>query len=573
MRVPLAAVTLVGLMGSAFAADLPPPSSAAPYSFAGVYSGLFAGYGSLDNAARPMCSKPADPEALNCLILPAHKLRVEDFTAGSEIGYNLPLTPGSGVVIGAAADYQFTRLRGYGTLQGYFTIPDTGETRTVIHHAGQRLDFLGTLRGKIGYAFDRFFVYGTGGLAYGNVRIDTNTAFPLTPSFSVDFEGRKGELRTGYVAGGGIEYAFSQRLSAKVEGLYYDLGARSLPADQIFGQSPYRYGARVETSGYLARAGLNYRFGDGLPLLDLVRAVSDPAPSVPISPATWTFEAGLRYFYSSGLFRDTLGAPGNGAQTNSRLTYQRLGAHSSESFARLDHTPTGLFLKGFLGAGFIDSGSLIDEDYPPGTVPYSKTVSGIRNGDIGYAVVDAGLNLLRGESYKLGGYLGYQYFAQLANGFGCNQVASGEFCAEDRGFPDSVSGLSVDAHWNAFRVGLIGEMRLDRVKFVLEGAYLPVAEIEAYDRHWQRSDINPMAMVGSGDGYFLQGVISYDLTPSVAVGIGARYWKMQADRGHSQFPFPNTPPSPVRFETDRYGGFAQISYTLSDLGFGDLAAR
>ncbi|SEG64288.1 Opacity protein [Methylobacterium sp. 190mf] len=550
--------------GATFAADLPLPMpiAAAPipiFNWTGPYSGLFAGYGHLDNTTHSVCTGPGGAVGdLGCPIVGTGRAPDDAFIAGGELGYNRQFEIGSGLVIGGVADYQFTRLRNYGLKTGDFPAVG-GEYPFSIAHAGQRLDYLTTVRGKIGFASDRVFVYATAGLAAGNVRIDTNTSvWGVLP-----FDGRKGEFRTGYVAGAGIEYAFSQRLSAKIEGLYYDLGEQTVRAPDSYGAAPgYLVGTRVATNGFLTRVGLNYRFGDGLPFLP----PTDLADSTPIAPGVWSFEAGARYFYSSGTHRYTLGDPYVPGQVNSRLTYKGYDAQAGESFARLDHNPTGLFAKGFLGSGEVLRGSLHDEDFPPGNSPYSNTVSQIKNGDIGYAAIDAGVNVFDRDNVKIGGFVGYQYFSELANGFGCRQVAGGEICAGDTAVGGNVKGLTENARWNALRIGLIGEVRFDRLKISLEGAYLPVVAMDGVDRHWLRPDINPLPQRGTGDGYFVEGIVSYDVTPSMSIGVGGRYWRMQASPGRTQFPA--VPPSPTKFETDRYGGFAQVSYKLSDMGFG-----
>ncbi|WP_409566629.1 hypothetical protein [Methylobacterium sp. E-005] len=125
--------------------------------------------------------------------------------------------------------------------------------------------------------------------------------------------------------------------------------------------------------------------------------------------------------------------------------------------------------------------------------------------------------------------------------------------------------------WNALRVGVIGEARFDRVRLSLEGAYLPVVAVDGVDHHWLRPDINPGPEGGRGDGYVLEGIVSYDLMPSVSVGVGGRYWRMQADKAQTTFPF--SPPSPIKFETNRYGGFVQLSYRLADFGLGEAGAQ
>ncbi len=70
------------------------------------------------------------------------------------------------------------------------------------------LDWFGSLRGRVGYAFDRALVYATGGLAYGQV---TNTGWAQT--------------QTGWVLGAGLEYKLTPAWSAKVEYQYFDLDA------------------------------------------------------------------------------------------------------------------------------------------------------------------------------------------------------------------------------------------------------------------------------------------------------------------------------------------------------------
>ncbi|MCX4197749.1 O-antigen ligase family protein, partial [Methylobacterium organophilum] len=288
-------------------------------------------------------------------------------------------------------------------------------------------------------------------------------------------------------------------------------------------------------------------------------------------PATWDFEGGLRYFFSAGTPREKLGDPDAPGQLNSRLTYANAQAHAGESFARLEHNPTGLFAKGFLGTGGVTGGRLADEDFPPALRRYSKTLSPIKDGDVGYGVVDVGYDVLRRDGYKLGGFIGYQFASELYNGYGCRQVAGGAPCA--RPYPTGMKTLGESMQWNALRVGVIGEARFDRVRLSLEGAYLPVVSLSGVDRHWLRPDINPGPEGGRGDGYFLEGIISYDLTPSVSVGVGGRYWQLQADKAHTTA-FPFSPPSPMKFETGRYGGFLRrllllgpvIGFSLISIG-------
>ena len=101
------------------------------------------------------------------------------------------------------------------------------------------LDFLGTARGRLGYAFNTFLIYGTGGFAYGNV----NSRVVSVSNGTTDLQSQSG-FNTGYVYGGGIEYALptgsflnffhSSAVTLKAE--YLPLRARQLEPDGHVGQ-------------------------------------------------------------------------------------------------------------------------------------------------------------------------------------------------------------------------------------------------------------------------------------------------------------------------------------------------
>ncbi len=95
----------------------------------------------------------------------------------------------------------------------------------------------GTVRARAGWAFDRALIYATGGLAYGEVQNGFNSS---------------DDVSVGWTIGGGVEYAFTGDLSAKVEGLYVNL-------DQDDDDLPVVAG-KDETEFGVIRAGLNYKF-------------------------------------------------------------------------------------------------------------------------------------------------------------------------------------------------------------------------------------------------------------------------------------------------------------------------
>ncbi|MGU3659996.1 outer membrane protein, partial [Methylobacterium fujisawaense] len=168
----LAAFT--ALTAAASAADLPrraaPPPVFTPvpvFTWTGAYFGINAGY-AFDASDRNTGNTFAVPfpYAAPGTVASFRNRSQDGFSGGGQIGYNWQLTPGSGVVFGIEADAQyldFGRNRNNAFVAGalapgYYVTDPRGLSS---------LDFFGTVRGRLGYAFDRTLVYGTGGFAYG----------------------------------------------------------------------------------------------------------------------------------------------------------------------------------------------------------------------------------------------------------------------------------------------------------------------------------------------------------------------------------------------------------------------
>ena len=278
----LASTALLAITGAAAAADLPrraaPPILApvAPiFTWTGAYLGINAGYAFAGDTRfdRTTGDLPNNNAALVVGLRPvAVRVRDEGFTAGGQIGYNYQL---GNVVVGVEADAAYTDLDRVVTLSnttnfGPLVTPGpVAVTRTNQFRGG--LDYLGTVRGRLGYAFGRVLVFGTGGFAYGNVNNSVTYFIPggTTPFF----QGGQNDLKTGYAYGGGIEYAiptesFLSRLNLfnasavtiKAEYLHYELGGDRFAIPGVNG-GPGNYSARARNEGDLVRGGINYKFG------------------------------------------------------------------------------------------------------------------------------------------------------------------------------------------------------------------------------------------------------------------------------------------------------------------------
>ena len=245
---------------------------------------------------------------------------------------------------------------------------------------------------------------------------------------------------------------------------------------------------------------------------------------------------------------------------NSRLTYDKLTAGAVEGFARVKND-IGVFAKGYLGIGDVTGGHLNDEDFPPGIVPYSNTLSNQQDGKLLYANADVGYDFWAAANTKAGAFIGYHYYNQLENGFGCSQIAGNpSICAPA---PLALSQLVITETeaWHSVRLGLAGEVTVlgDRLKLSGEAAYLPYVLFDGSDNHWLRPDINPLPEQGQGTGVQLEALLSYCITNQFSIGVGGRYWYMQAPTGTAQFSG-GVPASPETFRTERYGAFAQAAY-------------
>jgi outer membrane immunogenic protein len=229
--------------GVAWAADLPvkapPPARAPLFSWTGCYAGLNAG-GAWNRVEQDVIV-PGDA-AFNS------SGTNTSFTGGGQIGCNWQFDPNW--VIGLEGDINY--LNGKRTQAFHFRGEDTIlETK---------LSWLGTVRARLGYAWGRSFLYGTGGVAFGEVK---SSVFAPVGTSSL-FAGSVSEVRAGWTAGVGFEYAFADHWSAKLEYLHYDLGTVDYLVNLLAGSGgglPSTWNASAKVSGDLVRVGVNYRFG------------------------------------------------------------------------------------------------------------------------------------------------------------------------------------------------------------------------------------------------------------------------------------------------------------------------
>lgn len=283
-------VLTFGSITSAMAADMPvkalkaPPAvSSALYDWTGFYVGGSAGYGwsSSDvtstgtiiscNPATGGCLPAPGPVATaSANAVPFLDTNPQGGLVGLQLGYNRQFGQW---VAGIETDISWTNIEGSDSQS--ITAPVVGfpnNSITGTATAEQRLEYFGTLRGRLGFLpLNSLLVYATGGLAYGRVTSDWTLTQTINgpcsgPCVVAPATSSAGSWRAGWTIGGGLEYAFAPRWSLKGEYLYYDLGSENFSStiNATAGAAAFwttAFNSSADFKGSIVRVGLNYKFG------------------------------------------------------------------------------------------------------------------------------------------------------------------------------------------------------------------------------------------------------------------------------------------------------------------------
>lgn len=231
-----AAAIALGAVQSASAADIARPVyKAAPvmaaYNWSGFYVGGNIGYGWGDLETNNVFGWAASAKP-------------DGFFGGGQIGFNWQ-APGSPWVWGVEVDSQWANIE-----ENTTWVTPAG---AAIANAFAQIDYFGTARLRLGYAYDRVLFYGTGGIAWANTEIGGAIN---VPGFAWG-GASSSNSHVGWTIGAGVEWALLDNWSAKLEYLYLDLG------NQDYFGGPNNGGFDADVSIHTVKVGLNYRFGYG----------------------------------------------------------------------------------------------------------------------------------------------------------------------------------------------------------------------------------------------------------------------------------------------------------------------
>jgi outer membrane immunogenic protein len=235
------------LSQTALAAD-----GAQSFDWTGPYAGVHLGYGWGDPAVHvdPLPHNFVSPDQAPSTIHPGPT----GIVGGVQAGYNYQM---GRFVAGIEADFTGSAMSGSKSVS---PIPFTdGSTFPGAVSAHEETNWFGTLRPRLGYTVTpTLLIYGTGGLAYGNVSYSANTNFvpPGTATDPASFS----KTQVGWTAGGGVEYAFSKHWTVKAEYLYMNLGSESVIGNPSLPNPPFQEGYSWKTTTNIINFGVNYKF-------------------------------------------------------------------------------------------------------------------------------------------------------------------------------------------------------------------------------------------------------------------------------------------------------------------------
>ena len=226
--------TLLSVASAAHGADLPsrlPPPADLPvpiYNWSGFYVGGYVG-GSLGvgKTTIPLLPNMTDGNRFN----------PTGFTGGAIAGYNLQF---NSLVLGVEGDIGYDGRR---SSQDY-------HSNSSLRHETFTGNYLGRLRGRVGYAWNDLLLFAAGGASFA----DGKQVF-LNPSNG--YSERASRNFSGYNVGGGVEYAFLQNWTGRLEYIYDDLGRQTFTlAGPPEGFDTRRTSLREHT----VRVALEYKF-------------------------------------------------------------------------------------------------------------------------------------------------------------------------------------------------------------------------------------------------------------------------------------------------------------------------
>jgi outer membrane immunogenic protein len=252
-----AAAVSILFAGAASAADMAvkaPPLAVAPlYNWTGFYIGVHGGGGWSrgDSSTNPIPSVALWNRSADVFDLDG-----SGAVAGVHAGYNWQVAPTW--LLGVEADWSWTDINASQSLpiRNPAGVPFAGTSVTTM---SRDIDWLASVRGRVGWVKNNLLLYATGGVAWGDASyLGTTPSIPAAFTWASNF--RKTE--SGYVVGAGAEWGVTSNVSLRAEYLFYRLSGDSSVANGVPPFPPFQMGYNWNNVDiHVGRVGLSYKFG------------------------------------------------------------------------------------------------------------------------------------------------------------------------------------------------------------------------------------------------------------------------------------------------------------------------
>lgn len=221
----------------------------------GIYGGVHGAWsdGSVQDKSNPQASKQD----------------IDGWQGGVQLGFN---KQSGSFMFGVEGDATF------GKNKKNWLDKETGGSQFSAYYGSDSIRTSGTVRARAGWAGDKALVYLTGGLAIADTKHGLGCDGSITPAAigrchgdgSKNFYTEESKTRFGYVVGGGVEVALTERLSLKGEYNYQDYGTKGVsltdpitganPTNPAITYAPITTDRKFDISNHMAKVGVNFRF-------------------------------------------------------------------------------------------------------------------------------------------------------------------------------------------------------------------------------------------------------------------------------------------------------------------------
>jgi outer membrane immunogenic protein len=205
-----------------------------------------------------MSSSSAFASSIDCLppFTGSNSASASSVVGGAQLGYNWQR---GSFVYGLETDISAMDPGSQKTTVSQILPPAACDDPVLTANTNANVNWYGTFRGRIGWSSGPILFYGTGGLAYGRVELNSSLNFS-SPGFSASLNDQTSSVKAGWVAGAGIEYALRPNVFLNLGYQYVDLGTISLADTTRIGPIILTQSASAHAQFSVVTFGISWRF-------------------------------------------------------------------------------------------------------------------------------------------------------------------------------------------------------------------------------------------------------------------------------------------------------------------------